>query len=243
MQLVNKNIVITGVTSGIGLKLVERLQRDNFLYVIARNNDKLRDLKQRFPAVNIFRADLSCIEDIADLVNRILIEIDTVDLLINNAAQQNTKYFLDDAFEYHAIHREINTNFTAVCCLCFHFLPALMQAKSAAILNINSGLALAPKTSSAVYCASKSALNAFSKSLSYQLTNTNISVMQAFLPVVDTAMTFGRGESKMDVNEACEQIIAGLKGDVLENDIGKVKFLRLLLRLLPSLAHSIMRKY
>jgi short-subunit dehydrogenase involved in D-alanine esterification of teichoic acids len=122
-------------------------------------------------------------------------------------------------------------------------LPALAHNNKAAILNINSGLALAPKTSSAIYCATKGALNIFSQSLRYQLEDTNINVHQAFLPLVDTAMTVGRGENKVTAEEAARAIIQGLEKNIQDHDIGKVKLLRVLLRLAPSMAQKIMKKY
>jgi uncharacterized oxidoreductase len=40
-------------------------------------------------------------------------------------------------------------------------------------------------------------MNSFSQSLEYQLEETNIKVIQSFLPLVDTPMTKGRGTGKM----------------------------------------------
>ena len=116
-------------------------------------------------------------------------------------------------------------------------------SKNTAILNVNSGLALAPKKSSAVYCATKSAVDSFSKSLRLQLEDTGIDVLQAFLPVVDTPMTYGRGEKKMSIEDACNAILKGLEKNIANHDIGKVKLLRILQRLFPAVALNIMRKY
>ncbi|WP_456417579.1 SDR family NAD(P)-dependent oxidoreductase [Thiolapillus sp.] len=153
----------------------------------------------------------------------------------------STISFLDDDFNYHEIEKEINLNLTCVCALSYLLLPALIHEEKSVILNINSGLSLAPKTSSAVYCATKAALNIFSQSLSYQLEATNISVQQAFLPLVDTAMTRGRGKNKMSAEKAAKEIIRGIEQDKTENNIGKIKLLRILFRLSPSLAKRILK--
>ena len=144
-------------------------------------------------------------------------------------------------FCFELIQREIDVNFTSICSLIYLSLPALLQENRSIILNINSGLGLVPKTSSAVYCATKGALNIFSQSLRHQLEHTNVEVMQAFLPLVDTEMTRGRGTGKLTAEEAASKIIKGLGASKQDIDIGKVKLLRLLTRLAPSLARKIMK--
>ena len=133
-------------------------------------------------------------------------------------------------------------NFTAVCSLSYLLLPMLLRANQRAVIaNISSGLALAPKTNSAVYCATKAAMDAFSRSLSYQLEGSNVMMMQAFLPLVDTPMTQGRGSGKMSAAQAAMEILRGIEQGDRIRDIGKVKLLRLLLAVAPSLARRIMR--
>ncbi|MEJ2415292.1 MAG: hypothetical protein P8Y22_08565, partial [Sulfurimonas sp.] len=68
-------------------------------------------------------------------------------------------------------------------------------------------------------------------------------VLQVFLELVDTQMTKGRGENKMEPKEAAKQIIYGIENKIEDYDIGKVKLLRLLLRFIPSIARNIMKKY
>lgn len=241
MELRNKNILITGATSGIGLKLVEKLYQHNTIYIIARNKEKVKQLNKSFPLVTAFIADLANIDSVNAVAKNITAGIERLDVLINNAAIQNTPTFIDSNFDYHSISEEITTNFTAICCLSYLLLPSLHNTNQSIILNVNSALAFVPKKSSAVYCASKGALNVFSKSLRYQLETTNIDVLQAFLPLVDTPMTEGRGSSKMSIDDVSHLMIKGIENSVVENYIGKVKLLRFINTLFPYLAKSIMR--
>ena len=242
MKLNKKRIVITGGTSGIGYEMVKYLHPNNEIIVIARNTDKLNELAQEFAGISIYQADLSKLEDIEKTAPTILERFKSIDVLINNAAIQHTPTFIDDAFKYETISHEITLNFTSICSLTYLLLPALTHEEQAVILNINSGLALAPKTSSAIYCATKGALNIFSQSLRYQLENTNIGVQQAFLELVETTMTTGRGKNKMSAEKASKIILYGLEKDIEDHDIGKVKLLRFLLRLAPSVAKRILKK-
>jgi short-subunit dehydrogenase involved in D-alanine esterification of teichoic acids len=165
-----------------------------------------------------------------------------IDVLINNVAIQFTSKFLDDDFCYEMITHEINLNFTAVCALSYLLLPALLHdGHEAVITNINSGLGLSPKTSSAIYCATKGAMNIFSQSLQYQLEATNIRIMQVFLPLVDTPAK-GRGDKKLSPDYVSDKIINGIEGGIRTLNISKVKFLRFLIKFMPFIAILIMKR-
>jgi len=241
MNITNKTILITGGTSGIGLEIVRKLAPHNQIIVISRKR-KLTD-KQLLKAgpVELYHADIGERVALEYAIEKIQRKYSKLDVLINNAAIQNTPEFLDDEFNYDGIESEVNTNFTAICHLTYLCLPLLQAAENGVVLNVNSGLAIAPKQGSAIYCATKSALNSFSTSLRYQLRNTSIDVKQALLPLVDTAMTEGRGTGKLKAETAAEKIIEGITANEHTNHIGKVKLLRLVNYLAPPLAARIMR--
>lgn len=244
MHLSDKHIVITGGTSGIGRKLVEKLAADNQLIVIGRNTSKLNDLSHQYPNMQVYRCDLSSLSEVEQVADQVLRDHPKIDVLINNAAVQFTPKFLDDDFRFESIQHEITVNFTSICYFIYLLLPALSDAhRRSIILNINSGLALAPKASSAIYCATKGGLNILSQSLRYQFEDTNIRVLQAILALVDTEMTTGRGKSKMSTEIAACSIIHGIKNEISDHFIGKAKLLRVLLYIFPPLARRILKKY
>lgn len=241
MNISGKRVVVTGGTSGIGYEIVKQLSSQNELIVISRSLPKLKVLEKEFGGVAIYQADLSDLKDVESTADRIVKNYESIDILINNAASQHTPAFLDDDFNYEGISGEVTLNFTSICCLTYLLLPALLHESKSVILNVNSGLGLVPKKSSAVYCGTKGALNIFTQSLRYQLENTNVSVQQVFLPLVDTAMTAGRGKFKLTAAKAGGMIVRGIERDVAENNIGMVRLLRALLRISPSLARRILK--
>ena len=242
MKLTDKRIILTGGTSGIGWELARRLCRDNELIVLARKSDRLDRLRDEFPSAEVHEVDLSDGEQVAACGDALALRHRHVDVLINNAAVQCTPTFADQHFEFDSIAREIAVNLTSPCQLIAKLLPSLQRAPEAVIVNVNSGLGLVPKTSSAVYCGTKGGLNIFSRSLAHQLEETNIRVKQVFLPLVDTAMTSGRGTGKLSPGGAAERIIKGIEGDSTQIDIGKVRLLRMINRLSPALAGNIMKQ-
>ena len=241
MMLQNKQFLITGGTSGIGLALVRKLAEDNRVIVISRSGTLPDELTTGKNPVDLYHADLASKTDVEGVFDQIQRRYTSLDVLINNAAVQSTPELLSDDFNYDAIQTEIAINFTAICQLTYLCLPLLQAAEQGLVLNVNSGLAIVPKQGSAIYCATKSALDSFSKSLEYQLKNTSIDVQQAFLPLVDTAMTQGRGSGKLSSEVAAQRIIAGITHRKPTNDIGKVKLLRAINTVMPPLARRIMR--
>lgn len=241
MKIMGKRIVITGGTSGIGLEIAKRLCLENEVIVIARSASRLKALAQEVAIAKTYQADLSDMKEVTLVAQSVTQNFKTIDILICNAAVQYVPTLLDKAFRLENIQHEVNLNFTGICCLIHGLLPSLHNAKPSRILIINSALALTPKKTSAVYCGTKAALNNFAQSLNYQLEGTNINVQQAFLPLVDTAMTQGRGEHKMPASEAAKKVLQGLARGIVANDIGKVRWLRLLLRLAPTFAQHILK--
>ncbi len=238
----DKRIVLTGGTSGIGFELVRLLEASTSLVVVGRDQAELEQLKNNFPSIDVFTADLAERTSVIRAASEICSRYGAIDVLINNAAMQYEPHFTDPEFDPDMIGREMDVNFTNICYFIHGLLPGLRKDSPSVILNIGSGLGLAAKPASAIYCASKGALNIFCQSLRYQLEHTNISVLQALLPMVETPMTEGRGSGKISASDAAAKILDGLQNLTDDNDIGKVKLLRRMLRLAPSIAYKIMRK-
>lgn len=240
-----RTLLLTGATSGIGLALLKQLLRQgHHLIVVARDKSKLQELQNRYERVTSYTCDFSSRLQLETVMDEISEKHTELSMVINNAGVQCNPSFLDKDFNYESIEYETTVNFLAPVWISCLLLPLLLRSKnSAAIVNISSGLVFAPKTASAVYCATKAAIHSVSQSLRYQLSETAIQVHEVILPLVDTAMTAGRGNGKMSSNEAARQIIAGLMKNKVEIYVGKARFLPLLARLSPSLLKRIMKKY
>ena len=115
------------------------------------------------------------------------------------------------------------------------------DAPHGAIVNVTSGLALAPKAASAPYCASKAALRSHSQALRWQLRATPVRVVEALPPLVRTEMTAGRNDGAMEPAACAQQIVRGLRNDRTEIYVGKAQLLRIIMRVAPSLGRRIMR--
>lgn len=244
MKLHNNKVLVTGGTSGIGYALSQHLLAEGHkVVVVARDMIKLEQLQERHDSVTSYCCDLTSRVQVEELADKLITHHPDLSVIINNAGLQFTPTLLDEDFSYDAIEPEMTVNFLTPVWLTALLLPRLLELPEAAVVNISSGLALAPKTNSAIYCASKAALHSFSQSLRYQLEETNVHIYEVILPLVDTPMTQGRGSGKLTPKKTAADIINGIKARLPEIYIGKARLLPWLMRLSPSLVKGILRRY
>ena len=242
MELENKIIVLTGGSSGVGLDLLHRLIGRNTIINLSRSAppEEVTDGHAGFTHI---ATDLGNAESVAAAVTAInTAHPKGIDGLINCGAVQFLPKFIDDDFDHASIAQEIAINFTSPIELISGLLDGLRKRPEAFVHNVNSGLGIVPKLESAVYCATKGGLDNFTRGLRAQLADTNVQVQQAFLPLVDTPMTEGRGTGKITSASVANQIIRQIESGKPDLDIGKVKLLRFVNRLSPALANRIMQK-
>lgn len=240
MKLIGNKILITGATSGIGAAILEEfLVLDNQIIALGRNESKLNELSKKDSRVIPFKCNLAKQEDIDNLIMFIEREHSDLNILINNAGIQYNYHFLEEQHLNAKIEHELHVNLVAPIKLISFLLPTLQSNENAAIVNVSSGLGLVPKMAAPVYCGTKAAIHIFSKSLRYQL--TDVKVFEIIPPLVDTAMTKGRGTRKISPKQLAEEFIKKFKSNQFEINIGKVKLLKTVNRISPKLADKIMK--
>lgn len=242
MQISKNTILITGGTSGIGLELVRQFyELENKIIVASGNQDNLDKLKTKFANISTLTCDLSDSLSVRKLIDKCLTEYSEINIIINNAGIQNNYMWTDEKEGYKKIEDEIRINFTSPMQIIYGLLPLLTTRQSSAIVNVSSGLAFAPKKSAPVYCATKSAIHNVTKALRYQLETTPVKVFEIIPPLVDTAMTKGRGKGKISPKKLVEEFIRNFKNNRYESNIGKTKLLRFIQRISPGLADNILK--
>lgn len=241
MRLNHNKILITGTTSGIGRALAEHFcQLDNQIIAVGRNEAKLEELAKLDNRIATYNCDLSSQLELDRLVTFIKQKHTDLNILINNAGIQYNCNLLDDTYSLQKVDNEISINLTVPIKLIASLLPVLQINSNAAIVNVSSGLAIVPKAKSAVYCGTKAAIHIFSKSLRYQL--ENVKVFEIIPPLVDTKMTKGRGKGKITPKRLVDEFIKAFKSDRYEVNIHKVKLLRIVNRISPTIADRIMKR-
>jgi short-subunit dehydrogenase len=175
------NAVVTGASSGLGRELVRQLVLDRGMIVLAtaRRADRLEALAAELPAgrVVILPGDLADAQFRQTLWNHALSLPGGVDLLVNNAGVGNYAEFV--AQDHEAIQRIIELNLIALIDLSQKAARHMKARGTGQILQISSVLGFLGMADSAVYVASKHAVNGLVKSLRYELWGTGVRVWSA----------------------------------------------------------------
>lgn len=244
-SFVKKKILLTGATRGIGRALVPLLlERGAHILAVARSEADLMDLQTLAPAqISILAADLRQPDLVAAVAHWVRAEHPDCTGLINNAAiMLHPDLFATDTDEFAGFDDEIAINLAAPVKLCTGLLPILTRHQSF-ILNVTSGLAISPKASAPVYCATKAALRSFTKTLRYQCEDAKapILVSEGIMALVDTSLSRGDPSKKMRPKAAAEELLRGIENGKKEIWIERAKMLRVLHRVAPSLADRVLR--
>ncbi|MHB8772927.1 MAG: SDR family oxidoreductase [Syntrophales bacterium] len=245
MKTAGNTVLITGGASGIGLAIARVFrEKGNTVIVCGRNADKLDNVKRQYPDIHTISCDVANPGEVTRMVGEVASRFPSLNILVNNAGILHQYDFLGDEDALRKIDEEIDINFRAAARLAKLFLPNLVKAPEAAIVNVSSLLGVVPKKSAPVYCATKAALHAFSRSLRYQLQATPVKVFAIITPLVDTDMTRGRENDavKMSPEALAREVFRGIETDRYEIEPGPTKFVLLLNRFVPSLIQKAMAK-
>lgn len=238
MKLSGKAALVTGGTDGIGFEIARQLRAKGAVVVVCgRRAEQLAVARgEGFDAI---QADLSsadgCARLIADYGARPL------DLLVNNAGA-SPPYDVLGEVDLEGTDQTIFLNLNAPLHLMAGFIDKLRAAKGT-VVNVTSGLAIAPRAGGPVYCATKAGLRSATQAIRATLKPVGVHVVEALPPVVETAMTAARSGAKMPARECARQIVAGIEHDRDEINVGQVKLLQTVHSISPALARRIMLRF
>jgi short-subunit dehydrogenase len=173
--------LVTGASSGLGRELVRQLVRDRGMTVLAtaRRLERLQTLAAELPPgrVEVFAGDLADAGFRQELWARALLLPGGLDVLVNNAGLGNYAPLADQ--DPHAIQRIIDLNVIALVDLTQMAARYMKSRGHGQILQISSVLGFIGFPNSAVYVASKHAVNGLVRSLRYELAHSGVRIWAA----------------------------------------------------------------
>lgn len=240
MSITNNTILITGGTSGLGLEFAKQLiDFGNTVLVTGRDLSKLEKTKKALPKAHFFQSDVSNPKAINELYEKVITQFPNLNVLINNAGEMRKINLHNASDDLEDITKEIEINLSGPIRMVQQFLPHLKMKKSAAILNVTSGISLVPFPISPIYGASKSGLRSYTKSLRIQMKDTNIKIFELVAPGAKTPLNdkFENDvdpKTLMNADKLVAVAIKGLENDTLEIYPGFAKVLKIVSRLAPG---------
>ena len=209
--------VVTGASSGLGRELVRQLVRDRGMTVLAtaRRSDRLESLAAELPAGRV----ITMAGDLADagfrqaLWERAEGLPGGVDLLVNNAGIGNYADFTEQ--DPASMRQIIELNLVALIDLTQKAARHMKARGAGRILQVSSVLGFVGIGESAVYAASKHAVNGLVKSLRYELAGTGVRVWAACpgRTVSEFSTVAGGGAARAPSwpeREPTERVVAGM---------------------------------
>lgn len=215
--------LVTGASQGLGFAFCEVLAKRSYNLIMVslpgQNLDKQADKLRQLYTVHIiiFETDLTQLKNCENLINTILQEKYTVDVLINNAGIGSNGLFT--SFDPQFFEKQIALNCQTPVFLCRLLVPEMQKLKTAYILNVGSLGAFFDMPHKEVYVASKAFLIAFTRSLHVSLKKTSIKVSIVCPGTIDSndrLIAINKNlkglakKSVMQPNEVAEEAINGL---------------------------------
>ena len=237
MKIAGKAILLTGGTDGIGRELAAQLKAKGATVIVTgRTAERVEAAKAA--GFETVMADLSTASGVDTVIAAV--EGRTIDILINNAGVGSDHDFREAAPDLADNDRCIALNVNAPIHLITRLMDRLKARPQAMIVNVTSGLAIAPRAGGPIYCATKAALRSYTLALREQLKGTRIHVLEVLPPVVETKMTAGRDGKKKSPQDCASQIVDAMESGAKEANVGMVKILRWVYSLSPAMARRIM---
>ena len=213
----SKTVVVTGGSRGIGAAIVSLLAKEGYNIVLNYNKSEevAKKMKQEFTEkgynVEIFKADVSKIEEVKQLVEFTIQKFGKIDVLINNAGISQTKLFTDITKE--DWNNMINVNLNSVFYMSQEVIPYMIHEKEGLIINISSIWGMIGASCEVHYSVAKAGVDAMTKSLAKELGASNIRVNSIAPGIIDTDMN--KYLSETEIEEIKKEIPLGKIGNTL----------------------------
>ena len=213
----NKIVLITGATSGIGLACARKFANngDN-LILTGRNEKRLSEIRQELIAkgteVLTLTFDVRDREKAEEYLIKLPVEWQNIDVLVNNAG---LALGLEPEFEgsFDDWETMIDTNIKGLLNMTRLVVPGMVARNSGHIINIGSVAGDAAYAGGNVYCATKAAVKALSDGLRIDVANTPIRVTNLKPGLVETNFSNTRFHGDNDRAANVYKGIIPLSGD------------------------------
>ncbi|MGD0137100.1 MAG: SDR family NAD(P)-dependent oxidoreductase [Bryobacteraceae bacterium] len=223
-SLEGQAVLVTGGATGIGESIVVHFARQGSRVAFIDIQDEpaqrlVADLvAEGCPAPLYLHCDLTDIPALQRAVDEVLRVLGTVDVLVNNAANDQRHTIEEVTPEYW--DRSMAVNLRPQFFMVQAVLPAMRKAECGAIINMSSISWMVPSTGLPAYTAAKAGIVGLTRTLAHELGSEGIRV-NAILP---GAIVTERQKRLWYTPEYKAQIMASqaLKRDILPDDVARL---------------------
>ena len=205
----NKIVLITGATSGIGLACARKFAANgDKLILTGRNEQRLAEIKKELDTEVITLAfDVRNREEVEKQISSLPADWQNIDVLVNNAglALGLEPEYEGDLDDWGTM---IDTNIKGLLIMTRLVVPGMVKRNHGHIINVGSVAGDAAYAGGNVYCATKAAVKALSDGLRIDVADTAIRVTNLKPGLVET--NFSNVRFRGD-NERAVNVYKGIK--------------------------------
>lgn len=177
-------ILVTGATRGIGKAIAENFCAQGDTVIITGRSELAFS---PLPGTHYMQCEMSNLEQVKKLPEKILEKFGRIDVLVNNAGITNDQLFIRMKDEDWTQVIDINLN--ALFHLTQPIVKAMSKQKSGSIINMSSVVGLHGNPAQVNYCTSKAGIIGFTKALAKEYGRRGIRVNAIAPGFISTEMT------------------------------------------------------
>lgn len=221
----NKNILITGGSSGIGLALARQVVAQGAsVHILARSAERLQSSLEGITArrispeqiITAIQADVTDMKTLAPAILQFLQECGTPDVLINAAGVAHPGEVAD--LEMKIFQWTMDVNYFGTVNMIKLLLPDMLKRGTGHIINFSSMAGYMGVYGYTAYGASKYAVRGFSDALRAELRPKGITVSVVFPPDTDTPQLAYEDQFKPPVTK----ILSGNAGTMTADEVAAI---------------------
>ncbi len=191
--LQDKVVLITGASRGIGKSIAEECVKQGaivaFSYLSSEEKAKALELELSVNGgvAKGFKSDAGKYDEAQKLVDDVVTEFGTIDVLVNNAGITRDTLLMRMSEEQW--DEVMNTNLKSAFNLTKAVQRPMLKAKKGSIINMSSVVGVSGNAGQSNYAASKAGLIGFTKSIAQELGSRNIRCNAIAPGFIETEMT------------------------------------------------------
>jgi len=201
MNLEGQTALITGAGRGIGKTIALKLAECGADIVLADMNPQVSEVLLEVESLGrkclIFETDVTDFDAIDAMVKKIIEEVGSIHILVNNAGITQDNLFMRMKPEQWA--KVIDVNLNGVFNVTKAVIRPMVKQRMGKIINISSVVGFTGNPGQVNYSSTKSALVGFTKSLAREVGARGVTVNAVAPGFIDTAMTQALNESQQEL--------------------------------------------